>query len=77
MTQMKAQVQRALNNIRPYLQADNGDIELIDITEDGIVTVKFLGACKTCPLSAMTLRAGVERTIMKEVPSVKRIEATS
>lgn len=74
---MKAQVQRALNNIRPYLQADNGDIELIDITEDGIVTVKFLGACKTCPLSAMTLRAGVERTIMKEVPSVKRIEATS
>ncbi|MDY0081603.1 MAG: NifU family protein [Ignavibacteriaceae bacterium] len=74
---MKTQVQRALNNIRPYLQADNGDIELIDITEDGIVTVKFLGACKTCPLSVMTLRAGVERTIMKEVPSVKRIEATS
>jgi Fe-S cluster biogenesis protein NfuA len=77
MNQMKTQVQRALNNIRPYLQADNGDIELIDITEDGIVTVKFLGACKTCPLSVMTLRAGVERTIMKEVPSVKRIEATS
>lgn len=72
---MKSEVQKALNNIKPYLQADNGDIELVDVTEDGIVKVKLLGACEECPLSIMTLRAGVERAIMREVPSVRRIEA--
>lgn len=72
---MKSEVQKALNNIKPYLQADNGDIELVDVTEDGIVKVKLLGACEECPLSIMTLRAGVERAIMREVPAVRRIEA--
>ncbi|QKK01016.1 MAG: NifU family protein [Ignavibacteriota bacterium] len=75
MTQIRSEIQKALNNIRPFLQADNGDIELVDITEDGIVKVRLLGACETCPLSVMTLRAGVERAIMNEVPSIKRIEA--
>lgn len=74
---MKTEIQKALNNIRPYLQADNGDVELIDVTEDGIVKVKLLGACEICPLSVMTLRAGIERAIMREVPAVKRIEAVS
>lgn len=74
---MTIEVQKALNNIRPFLQADNGDVELVDITDDGIVKVKLLGACEMCPLSVMTLRAGIERAIMKEVPSVKRIEAIS
>jgi Fe-S cluster biogenesis protein NfuA len=74
---MKNEVQKALNSIRPYLQADNGDIELVDVTEDGIVKVKLLGACEICPLSIMTLRAGIERAIMKEVPAVRRIEAIS
>lgn len=74
---MTIEVQKALNNIRPFLQADNGDVELVDVTEDGIVKVKLLGACEMCPLSVMTLRAGIERAIMKEVPSVKRIEAIS
>ena len=74
---MTIEVQKALNNIRPFLQADNGDVELVDVTDDGIVKVKLLGACETCPLSVMTLRAGIERAIMKEVPSVKRIEAIS
>ncbi len=72
---MRDQVQKALNNIRPFLQADNGDVELVEVSEDGIVKVKLLGACETCPLSVMTLRAGIERAIMNEVPSVKRIEA--
>lgn len=75
MAQITNEIQKALNNIRPFLQADNGDIELVDITEDGIVKVRLLGDCETCPLSVMTLRAGVERAIMKEVPSVKRVEA--
>ena len=74
---MKNEVQNALNNIRPYLQADNGDVELVDISNDGIVKVRLLGACEICPLSIMTLRAGIERAIMREVPAVKRIEAVS
>jgi Fe-S cluster biogenesis protein NfuA len=74
---MKNEVQKALNNIRPYLQADNGDVELVDISEDGIVKVRLLGACEICPLSIMTLRAGIERAIMREVPAVKRIEAVN
>ena len=74
---MKTEVQKALNNIRPYLQADNGDVELVDVSDDGIVKVRLLGACEICPLSIMTLRAGIERAIMREVPAVKRIEAVS
>jgi Fe-S cluster biogenesis protein NfuA len=74
---MKTEIQKALNNIRPYLQADNGDVELVEVTEDGVVKVKLLGACEICPLSVMTLRAGIERAIMREVPAVKRIEAVT
>jgi len=74
---LKNEIQKALNNIRPYLQADNGDVELVDISNDGIVKVRLLGACEICPLSIMTLRAGIERAIMREVPAVKRIEAVS
>jgi Fe-S cluster biogenesis protein NfuA len=74
---MKNSVQKALNNVRPYLQADNGDVELVDVSEDGIVKVRLTGSCEICPLSVMTLRAGIERAIMNEVPAVKRIEAVS
>ena len=74
---MKNEIQKALNNIRPYLQADNGDVELVDVSEDGIVKVRLTGSCEVCPLSIMTLRAGIERAIMNEVPAVKRIEAVS
>ena len=74
---MKNEIQKALNNIRPYLQADNGDVELVDVSEDGIVKVRLTGSCEVCPLSTMTLRAGIERAIMNEVPAVKRIEAVS
>lgn len=74
---MKNEIQKALNSVRPYLQADNGDVELVDVSDDGIVKVRLLGACEICPLSIMTLRAGIERAIMREVPVVKRIEAVS
>lgn len=73
----QAEIQKALNNIRPFLQADNGDVELVDVSEDGIVKVRLTGSCEICPLSIMTLRAGIERAIMREVPGVKRIEAVS
>lgn len=74
---MKENVLKALNQMRPYLQADSGDVELIEITEDGIVKVRLTGACEICPLSVMTLRAGIERALMREVPGVRRVEAVS
>ena len=72
---MKEEILKALESVRPFLQADNGDIELVDVTDDGIVKVRLLGECEKCPLSIMTLRAGIERSLMKQVPGVKRIEA--
>jgi len=74
---MKSEIQQALNDIRPYLKADDGDVELVDVTEDGIVKVRLLGSCESCPLSVMTLRAGIERAVMRAVPAVRRIEAVS
>lgn len=72
---MKNEIQTALKTIRPFLQADNGDVELVDITDDGIVKVRLTGECKICPMSQMTLRAGIERALMKEVPGIRRVEA--
>jgi Fe-S cluster biogenesis protein NfuA len=72
---MKEKILKAIDNIRPFLQADNGDLELIDITEDAIVKVKLTGACGICPLSQITLRAGVERSLMREIPGIRRVEA--
>jgi Fe-S cluster biogenesis protein NfuA len=74
---MKEKVLKALNQMRPFLQADSGDVELIEISEDGIVKVRLTGACEVCPLSVMTLRAGIERALMREVPGVRRVEAVS
>ena len=71
----KQRVEEILDDIRPYLQADEGDIELINITSSGIVEVKLLGACSDCPLSIMTLRAGIERTLMRNIPEIKRVES--
>ena len=70
-------VEEVLNKVRPYLQADGGDIELVDITDDDIIKVKLTGACHGCPMSQMTLRAGVERALMSELPDVKRVEAVA
>jgi Fe-S cluster biogenesis protein NfuA len=74
---MKDDVKKALDSIRPYLQADDGDIELVDITEDGVVKVKLTGACDVCPLSVITLRAGIERSLLRQVPEIKRVESVS
>ncbi|MCS7054547.1 MAG: NifU family protein [Ignavibacterium sp.] len=67
----------SLEKLRPFLQEDLGDIELVEIGDDGIVKVRFLGSCNNCPLSSMTLRAGIERALMREFPSIKRIEAVN
>ncbi len=74
---MEDEIRKALESVRPFLQADNGDIELVDVSEDGIVKVRLLGECKECPLSVMTLRAGIERSLMNQVPGISRIEAVN
>lgn len=72
---MKQQVEEALNGIRPQLQADGGDIELVEVTEDGVVKVRLVGACSGCPGAQMTLQLGVERAVKERVPEVKSVEA--
>ena len=71
---MKEKVEAALEQIRPVLQADGGDVKLIDVN-DGVVTVKLTGACSGCPMATMTLRNGVERVIKEQVPEVKELVA--
>jgi Fe-S cluster biogenesis protein NfuA len=71
---VKELVEKALEKIRPLLQRDGGDIELVEIT-DGIVKVRLTGACKGCPMSQMTLKQGVERMLLKDVPGLKEVQA--
>lgn len=71
----RERVEEVLTNVRPYLQMDGGDIELVNITEDNIVEVRLTGACVGCAMSQMTLRAGVERALMREFPEMKRVES--
>jgi Fe-S cluster biogenesis protein NfuA len=72
---MKEKVQKAIDLIRPSLQADGGDVELIDVSVDGIVKVKLTGACHGCPMSQMTLKMGIEKIIKTQVPDVKEVLA--
>ena len=70
---MREKIESALNEIRPFLQADGGDLELVDVSSDGVVKVKLTGACGGCPMSDMTLKMGVERQLKKSVPEVKEV----
>ncbi|MFH1406697.1 MAG: NifU family protein [Candidatus Omnitrophota bacterium] len=72
---MREKVEAALNKVRPMLAADGGNVELVDVTPDGIVKVKLSGACGCCPMSSMTLKMGIERIIKQEVPGVKEVVA--
>lgn len=72
---MKESVQKAINQIRPNLQADGGDVELVEVMTDGTVKVKLLGACRGCPMSQMTLKMGIEKYLKKEVPGVREVVA--
>ena len=73
--QLRARVEEALSQIRPYLEADSGNVTLVEISDDMSVKLKFHGACRSCSMSAMTLRAGIEQTILKMVPEIKGVEA--
>jgi Fe-S cluster biogenesis protein NfuA len=70
---MIEEVQKALDLIRPALQADGGNVELVEVTEDGIVKVKLTGACGHCPMSTTTLKMGIEKTLKERIPAVKEV----
>ena len=72
-----SQVETSLDTIRPYLNKDGGDIEVVEITDDMIVRVKLLGACESCPMSFMTMKAGVEQSIRNAIPSIRGIETVA
>ena len=74
MSDLKKSVELALEKIRPMLQRDGGDIELVEVT-DGVVKVRLTGACKGCPMSQMTLKQGVEKMLLKEVAGLKEVQA--
>ena len=71
---LKEKVEKALEEIRPNLMADGGNVELVDVTEDGIVKVRLTGACGHCPMSAQTLKMGIERKIKEKIPEIKSVE---
>ena len=71
----KEAVQAVLDQIRPALQADGGDVSLVDVTDEGVVQVQLQGACRGCPMSQMTLANGVERVLKEQIPEVVRVEA--
>lgn len=74
-TEVSKIIEDTLTQLRPFLEADGGDMELVEITDEGIVKVKLLGACSNCLMSSMTLKAGVEEAVKKAVPQIKSVEA--
>jgi Fe-S cluster biogenesis protein NfuA len=71
---MREKIEEVLKKIRPALQADGGDVELVDVV-DGVVKVRLTGACGSCPMSTMTLKMGVEQTLKEQIPEIKKVEA--
>ncbi len=72
---LKEDVQKALDKTRGYLRQDGGDVELVDVSEDGVVKVKLMGACGGCPMATMTLKSMIEKVVKAEVPGVKTVES--
>jgi Fe-S cluster biogenesis protein NfuA len=72
---LKEKVESALNKVRPSLQADGGDVQLIDVDDQGVVKVRLTGACGGCPMSQMTLKMGIEKILKQNVPEVTRVES--
>ena len=70
-----ARIEGALDSIRPYLASDGGDVKVLDVSNDGIVKLELLGACGSCPMSTMTMKAGVEQAIKSQVPEITAVEA--
>jgi Fe-S cluster biogenesis protein NfuA len=66
-----------LDTIRPYLEADGGNVRIVELTEDFVLKIEMLGNCGSCPMSSMTLKAGVEEAILRSIPEIKRVEAVN
>jgi len=74
---IEQRIEKCLESIRPYLRVDGGDVLFKRFRQDGVLELQWVGTCRTCPMSQLTLRAGVERAILHEIPEVKRVEAVS
>ena len=72
---MRKEVEKALSRIRPALQAHGGDVELVEVTDEGVVKVRLIGTCRGCPMSTMTLEMGIAQELKKQVPGVKKVKA--
>jgi len=70
-------IESALDQIRPYLEADGGNVKVLEVTDEMVLKLELLGACGSCPMSAMTLKAGVEQSVLKAVPEIKAVEAVN
>jgi Fe-S cluster biogenesis protein NfuA len=75
--ELTKKVQNVIDQIRPYLQNDGGDIEFVELTDENIVNVRLLGACGSCPYSTMTLKSGVENAMKRAIPEIKSVEAVN
>lgn len=75
--ELKNAIEEALDSIRPHLAEDGGNVEVVEIGKDGVVKIKWLGACRSCDMSAMTLKAGVEQTIIQKLPQIKKVIAVA
>ena len=72
---LKDKVEDALNKVRPSLQADGGDVELIDVDDEGVVKVRLQGSCAGCPMSQMTLKMGIEKVLKQDIPEISRVDS--
>lgn len=70
---LRQQVEAALDEVRPTMLADGGNVELVEVTDDGIVRVRLMGACSSCPMATVTLKMGIERVLLERVPQVKQV----
>lgn len=75
--ELKERVERALDSMRPYLEADGGNVRVLDVSDEGVARLELLGSCGTCPMSAMTFKGGLEETILRAVPQIKKVEAVN
>ena len=75
--EMKEKIEQALDSIRPYLEADGGNVKVVELTEDMVLRIELTGACSSCPMSTMTLKAGVEEAVKKAIPEIIKVEAVN
>jgi Fe-S cluster biogenesis protein NfuA len=76
-SELREQIEFALDTIRPYLEADGGNVRVVELTDEMVLKIEMLGSCGSCPMSSMTLKAGVEEAIMRAIPEIIRVEAVN